>query len=446
MSQSPPRPNVILVNCDDLGYGDIGCYGSEHHATPALDRMAEEGVRFTDFYMAAPVCSPSRAAMMTGCYPLRVGLETGCEIIVLRPGEPIGLSADETTVASILKDAGYATEIIGKWHCGDQPEFLPTRHGFDSWYGIPYSNDMGITKSHPHFPPLPLVRDEEVVQEQPDQAALTERYMEEAVRFIRSNQDHPFFLYLAHMYVHVPLYAPERFLEQSRNGKYGAAVEHVDFCMAVLFDELERLGLDQNTLVIFTSDNGGAPQHGASNAPLRGQKGTTWEGGMRVPCIMRWPAAIPAGNENSEPITSMDFLPTLARLAGGNVPDDRIIDGKDIQPLMLGESDAPSPHDAIFYYRVDELQAVRSGNWKLHLTSGELYDLRSDIGETTDLAAANPEIVASLRQRAEACRCDLGDSLTGAIGENRRPCGRVENPQPLTTQDTNHPFIVAMYD
>jgi len=446
MNQTPPKPNVILVNCDDLGYGDIGCYGSKHHATPALDRMAAEGVRFTDFYMAAPVCSPSRAAMMTGCYPLRVGLETGCEIIVLRPGEPIGLSGDETTVASILKDAGYATEIIGKWHCGDQPEFLPTRHGFDSWYGIPYSNDMGITKSHSHFPPLPLVRDEEVIQEQPDQAALTERYMEEAVRFIRLNQDNPFFLYLAHMYVHVPLYAPERFLEQSRNGKYGDAVEHVDFCMAVLFDELERLGLDDNTLVIFTSDNGGAPQHGASNAPLRGQKGTTWEGGMRVPCVMRWPAAIPAGAENSEPITSMDFLPTLARLAGGAVPDDRIIDGKDIQPLMLDEADAISPHDAIFYYRVDELQAVRSGNWKLHLTSGELYDLAADIGETTDLAAQNPEIVESLRQRADACRRDLGDSLTDATGENRRPCGRVENPQPLTTQDTNHPYIVAMYD
>jgi len=446
MNSKSQKPNVILVNCDDLGYGDIGCYGSEHHTTPALDRMAAEGVRFTDFYMAAPVCSPSRAAMMTGCYPLRVGLETGCEIIVLRPGEPIGLSADETTVASILKDAGYATEIIGKWHCGDQPEFLPTRHGFDSWYGIPYSNDMGITKSHPHFPPLPLVRDEEVVQEQPDQAALTERYMEEAIRFIRSNKDKPFFLYLAHMYVHVPLYAPERFLKQSRNGKYGAAVEHVDFCMAVLFDELERLGLDDNTLVIFTSDNGGAPRHGASNAPLRGQKGTTWEGGMRVPCVMRWPAAIPAGTENSEPITSVDFLPTLARLAGGKVPDDRIIDGKDIQPLMVGESDAVSPHDAIFYYRVDELQAVRSGNWKLHLTSGELYDLRSDIGETTDQAAQHPEIVTALRQRAEACRRDLGDSLTGATGENRRPCGRVENPQPLTTQDSNHPYIVAMYD
>ena len=439
-------PNIILINCDDLGYGDVGCYGSQLHSTPALDRMADEGMRFTDFYMAAPVCSPSRAAMMTGCYPQRIGLETGCEICVLRPGEPIGLSSDEVTVAEILKDAGFATKIIGKWHCGDQPEFLPTRHGFDTWYGIPYSNDMGITKSHPELPPLPLMRDEEVIQEQPDQAALTERFMEEAVSFIRENRKRRFFLYFAHMYVHVPLYAPQRFLEQSRNGKYGATVEHIDWCMAVLFHELQRLGLDDQTLVIFTSDNGGAPRHGASNAPLRGSKGTTWEGGMRVPCIMRWPGVIPAGTECSEVATAMDVLPTFAGLAGREPPTDRLIDGKDIRPLMLGEPDAASPYEVFHYYREHELQAVRTGEWKLHLLSGELYNLREDVGEAEDVAEQRSDIVAELKERAEACRQDLGDSVTGVRGENRRPCGRVDDPKPLTVYDPEHPYIVAMYD
>ena len=438
-------PNIILVNCDDLGYGDVGCYGSQVHSTPALDRMAAEGVRFTDFYMAAPVCSPSRAAMMTGCYPQRVGLESGCEICVLRPGEPIGLSADEVTVAQTLKAAGYATEIIGKWHCGDQPEFLPTRHGFDRWYGLPYSNDMGITQSF-DGPPLPLMRDEEVVQQQPDQAALTERYMEEALRFIRANRTGRFFLYLAHMYVHVPLYAPERFLAQSRNGKYGATVEHVDWCMAVLFDELRRQGLDEDTLVIFTSDNGGSIRAGGSNAPLRGQKGTTWEGGMRVPCIARWPGVVPAGATCQELATAMDFLPTFTGLAGGAAPGDRPLDGRDIADLMRAPGESATPHEALYYYFERELRAVRSGPWKLHLTSGELYNLRDDVAEQVDVAGQHPDIVADLRQRAEACRRDLGDSLTGASGAGCRPCGRVADPRPLTEYDEGHPYMVAMYD
>ena len=446
MSKTPEKPNIILVNCDDLGYGDVGCYGSELHSTPALDRMAAEGNRFTDFYMAAPVCSPSRAAMMTGCYPQRIGLETGPVICVLRPGDPIGLSPDEVTVAQILKNAGYATKIIGKWHCGDQPEFLPTRHGFDSYYGIPYSNDMGITERHPELPPLPLMRGEEVVQEQPDQAALTERYMEDAAQFIRDNRDRPFFLYLAHMYVHVPLYAPQRFLDQSRNGKYGATVEHVDWCMEVLFHELQKVGLDEKTLVVFTSDNGGAPRFGASNEPLRGAKGSTWEGGMRVPCIMRWPGVVSAGLECSEVATAMDFLPTFAQLAGQTVPDDRIIDGNDIRALMLGDTNASAPYEALYYYREHELQAVRMGDWKLHLTSGELYNLPDDVAEATDVAAEHADVVARLKESAEACRQDLGDSLTGVAGKNRRPCGRVDNPQPLTRHDPDHPYIVAMYD
>jgi arylsulfatase A-like enzyme len=439
------RPNIILINCDDLGYGDPGCYGSETHSTPALDRLAAEGMRFTDFYMAAPICSPSRSAMMTGCYAERVGLETGAEIGVLRPGEPIGLNPDEITVAGILSDQGYATQIIGKWHCGDQPPFLPTNHGFDSYYGIPYSNDMGISRRHPEFPPLPLVRDGEVIQSQPDQAALTERYTEEAVRFIRENRSRPFFLYLAHMYVHVPIYAPERFLKQSRDGAYGAAVEHVDFCAAVLLHELEQLGLDRNTMVIFTSDNGAVDRPG-SNAPLRGHKGTTWEGGMRVPCIVRWLEAVPAGSECSEIATAMDFLPTFARLAGVSPPTDRIIDGKDIGPLLRGEPGAASAYDAFYYYREGEMQAIRRGAWKLHLANGELYNLRKDIGETEDLAPEEPDVVKDLQGAAESGRRDLGDALTGAPGENRRPCGRVDDPVPLTRQDPNDPYMIAMYD
>ncbi len=439
------RPNIVLINCDDLGYGDPGCYGSKNHDTPALDRMAAEGMRFTDFYMAAPICSPSRSAMMTGCYAERVGLETGVEICVLRPGEPIGLSPDEVTVADLLSRQGYATKIIGKWHCGDQPPFMPTSHGFDSYYGIPYSNDMGVSRRHPELPPLPLVRDEEVIQAQPDQAALTERYTEEAVRFIRGNRDRPFFLYLAHMYVHVPIYAPERFLEQSRDGAYGAAVEHVDFCAAVLLRELEQLGLDRNTMVIFTSDNGAVDRPG-SNEPLRGHKGTTWEGGMRVPCIVRWPEAVPAGTECTEIATAMDFLPTFAHLAGTSAPADRIIDGKDIGPLLRAEPGATSDYEAFYYYREGELQAVRRGAWKLHLTSGELYNLREDIGETKNLAAGELDLVKELQEAAEAGRRDLGDALTGAPGENRRPCGRVDDPRPLTQQDPADPYMIAMYD
>ena len=446
MSNQPPAcPNIVLINCDDLGYGDLGCYGSEVHNTSALDRLAAEGLRFTDFYMAAPMCSPSRAAMMTGCYPQRIGLESGDDICVLRPGEPIGLSPDEITVADILRDAGYATKMIGKWHCGDQAEFLPTAHGFDSWYGIPYSNDMGISRAYPNFPPLPLVRDEEVIQEQPDQAALTERYTEEAVRFMRANRSGPFFLYLAHTYVHVPLYVPERFAAASRDGVYGAAVEEIDWCAGVLMYELKRLGIDRNTLVIFTSDNGAVDRPG-SNEPLSGHKGTTWEGGMRLPCIMRWPEVIAPGNECEQVATSMDFLPTFAGLAGREAPADRIIDGKSILPLMQGETEAVTPHDAFFYYRELELRAVRVGEWKLHLQTGELYNLGEDVGESRNVAAKNGEVVAELGSKAEACRRDLGDSLTGVTGANCRPCGRVDNPKPLTSHDPEHPYIVAMYD
>jgi arylsulfatase A-like enzyme len=452
------RPNIILINCDDLGYGDLGCYGSDRNKTPALDRMAAEGMRFTDFYMGAPVCSPSRGALMTGCYPRRIGFATFDGRWVLFPGQGVGLNPDEITIANLLKDQGYATKHVGKWHCGDQPEFMPTRFGFDSYYGLPFSNDMGRQRGRKNqYPPLPLLRDEEVVQEQPDQAALTERYVEECVRFIRENRDEPFFLYFAHMYVHRPLYAPQRFMEQSENGRYGAAVECVDWSVEVLMDELKRLGLDENTIMVFTSDNGSRNRdEGGSNAPLRGTKGTTWEGGMRLPCIVRWPGQVPAGQTCSELTASMDLLPTFANLAGTGEPDDRVIDGHDIAPLMLGEDGAESPWEEFYYYYRDRLDAVRRGRWKLRLEfddegkmvpGGEqLYDLEADIGETTDLSDELPDVVEEMKAALDRGREELGDEATGAEGRNIRPIGRVDDPKPLTEYDPDHPYIIAIYD
>jgi len=441
----PNRPNIVLINCDDLGYGDLGCYGSERNETPRIDELAEEGLKFSDFYMAAPVCSPSRGAMLTGCYPRRIGFGTFEGEWVLFPGQSVGLNRDEVTLASLLKEQGYRTKLVGKWHCGDQPEFLPTRHGFDSYYGLPYSNDMGIMEWREDYPPLPLLRDEEVIQEQPDQASLTERYVEEATSFIRENEEDPFFLYFAHMYVHLPLYAPQQFLEGSQNGAYGAVVRAIDWSVNAILHELRSLGLEEDTLVIFTSDNGGIDRDDASNEPLRGHKGTTWEGGQRVPCIMRWPGVVPAGASCGEIATAMDLMPTIANIVGAELPGDRIIDGEDLGPLVRGERDV-SPHEAFFYYLKDDLEAVRSGKWKYHLKRERLYDLEEDVGETKDLSAERPEVVESLMEKARECRKDLGDAATGQEGENCRPPGRVEDPAPLTEFDPDHPYIVSMYD
>ncbi|TDT18411.1 arylsulfatase A-like enzyme [Ilumatobacter fluminis] len=461
------QPNIVLINCDDLGYGDLGCYGSQRNDTPTLDRLAAEGMRFTDFYMASPVCSPSRGAMLTGCYPPRIGFGSFDGLPVLFPGQRLGLDTGETTLASMLRDAGYATQHVGKWHCGDQPEFLPTRHGFDHSFGIPYSNDMGrqhMPDGMPNwpaklaemgiaiadeYPPLPLLLDDEVFEQQPDQASLTARFAAESVRFIRANQDRPFFLYLAHIYVHLPIYVQQRFADASHNGAYGAAVASIDWTTDVILTELRRLGLDEDTIVIFTSDNGSrARDEGGSNEPLRGVKGETWDGGLRVPFIVRWPGRVPAGSVCSAVTSAIDLLPTFASLAGGALPD-RPIDGHDITPLLDG---ADGDSDRVFaYYRGNALAAVRQGRWKLHVARGdesveELYDLVDDVGETNDVSGEQPDVVAALSAIAESIRADLGDDRLGVDGPGRRSAGVVDAPSPLTTYDPGHPYFANEYD
>jgi len=440
-------PNFVIIYCDDLGYGDIGPFGSKKHRTPNLDRMAAEGRRFTDFYVTSGVCSPSRSSLMTGCYPKRVGLhqnETGRW--VLFPGNHRGLNPAEITIAEVLKTRGYATAIVGKWHLGDQPEFLPTRQGFDSYFGIPFSNDMGFYPyTRANYPPLPLMRDEKVIETEPDQSQLTPRYTAEAIEFITANKDRPFFLYLPHTFPHVPLFASERFKGKSANGPFGDAVEEIDWSTGEILGTIRKLGLDKRTLVIFTSDNGANLRWGGSNGPLRGGKGSVWEGGMREPCIMWWPGKIPAGTTCRQLTSTLDLMPTLAKLAGTTAPTDRIIDGKDIRPLLFGEAGAKSPHEAFYYYHLGDLRAVRSGKWKLHLSRREsrggqtrvvppqLYDLEADIGEQNNLAEEHPDVVERLSALAEACREDLGDGKRP--GKNCREPGYVEEAKTLTRRE-----------
>ena len=430
---SSARPNIVLIFVDDMGYGDLGCFGSTTHRTPNLDTVAAAGMKFTSFYMAAPSCTPSRAALLTGCYPRRVSMDTGSTFAVLRPGDRKGLHPDEITIAELLKPVGYATACVGKWHLGDQPGFLPTRQGFDSYFGIPYSNDMGVRKGK-NWPPLPLMRAERVIEAPVDQNTLTRRYTEAAVEFIRSNRDRPFFLYLPHTFPHDPLHASPRFRGKSPGGIYGDAVEEIDWSTGEILAELRRLGISRRTLVVFTSDNGAAPNYGGSNLPLRGHKATAWEGGMRVPCLMVWPGTIPTGSVCAEMATAMDLLPTFATLAGAELPDDRIIDGRDLSALLRADPGASSPHEAFYYYRGPNLQAIRDGRWKLHFsrkngraTPGALFDLREDIGETVDQSAAHPDVVARLAAWAEKARLDLGDGRI--TGRNQRSAGYVESPE-----------------
>ena len=459
------KPNVIIIFADDLGYGDLGCYGSKINQTPTLDKMANEGKKFSNFYVSSPVCSPSRASLMTGCYPQRISFGTFDGLRVLFPGQGIGLSNQEKTVAKTFKESGYNTKIIGKWHCGDQEEFLPTNHGFDSYFGIPYSNDMGRQVKIKDYipndsslhkitewdrPPLPLVRDKEVIQEQPDQRSIAERYTEDAVKFMRENKETPFFLYLAHMQVHLPLYAAEKFVKESKNGDYGACVASIDWSTKVIFDELKELGIDENTIVIFTSDNGSRLQNqGGSNGDLRGGKGQTWDGGQRVPCIIRWPGKINEGQQTDALSTTMDFLPSITKLIGGNLPSKKI-DGIEMTDLFFSNENS-SKRDSFLYYNEDELEAIRYKNWKLHFKKedkliNELYDLDSDISEKVNLYSSHKEIVSKLSTLADEFRKSLGDKYLDIKGEEVRPANRVDNPKPLTEYDENHPYMYAEYD
>lgn len=441
----PARPNFVIINIDDLGYGDIGPFGSKTNSTPQLDRMAEEGRKLTSFY-AAPVCSPSRSSLMTGCYPKRVLPIPH----VLFPAYDHGLSPDEVTVAELLKECGYATGMVGKWHLGDQAEFLPTRQGFDTWFGLPYSNDMGpaadgvksnlgapLPKANPKRPgqpPLPLMRQEKVIRRvlPKDQRELVADYTREAVAFLEAHRNDPFFLYLPHSAVHFPLYPSERFHGKSGHGLFNDWVMEVDWSVGEVLATLRRLGLAEKTLVIFTSDNGGQPRHGAVNAPLRGGKGSTWEGGTRVPTIAWWPGTIPGGTESASITGMMDILPTFANLAGARLPADRKLDGDDIQSVLLGTPGASEPHDLFHYFRGLRLEAIRSGDWKLMLQQGELYHLGRDIGEANNVAQDHPEVVTRLRELAQAMDGDLG---LDEIGPGCRALGKVQNPEPILGMD-----------
>lgn len=436
-------PNIILILCDNLGYGDVGCYGSAKHRTPNIDRMAAEGMRFTDLYSASGVCTPSRAALLTGCYPRRLGLhisDTGAS--VLQPVSSRGLNPDEITLAEALKTRGYSTAVIGKWHLGDQPPFLPTRQGFDEYLGIPYSDDMTPRPGKP-WPPLPLMKDEQVIEAPVDRNLLTKRYTEAALDYLRQHRSRPFFLYLAHAMPGSTTspFSSEAFRGHSQNGPWGDAVEEIDWSTGQILQALRELDLDDHTLVIWTNDNGAPlrnPPQG-SNAPLSGWGYNTSEGAMRVPLIARWPGHVPPGSLCREPVSLIDLLPTIAHLTNTqNALAAHTIDGLDITPLLTGKPDAKSPHRALFYYFKGQLQAVRSGPWKLYLPrnsdAARLYNLRNDLSETHDLASQRPEIIHRLSSFADHARHDLGDANTPGSGQ--RPPGFFPNPTPRTLPPT----------
>lgn len=453
---TPATPNLVLVFTDDQGWADIGVQGAQGFETPFIDQLAAEGARFTDFYVAQPVCSASRAALLTGCYPNRIGISGA-----LNPAAEVGIHSAETTLAELCRSAGYATAAFGKWHLGTQPEFLPTRHGFDEYYGIPYSNDMW--PQHPEspkaWPPLPLLEGEDVVGLNPDQTLFTGEFTRRGVAFIErsAEEGRPFFLYLAHPMPHVPLFASEDFVGGSEQGLYGDVIEEIDASVGSLMQALERTGQADNTLFLFCSDNGpwlSYGNHAGSTGPLREGKGTNFEGGVRVPFVARWPGRIPAGLVCSEPAMTIDVYPTIAGLLDVSLEDQRSIDGKDIWPLLAGEAGAVSPHEALFfYYNKNDLEAMRVGRWKLHFPHGyrsmvnrvmgadgipgkydygvktgvELYDLETDIGESRDVSGEHRDLVKRFALMADVMRRDLGDKLTGVSGDGQRKPGRVRD-------------------
>nr|WP_253154800.1 sulfatase [Stieleria tagensis] len=453
------RPNVIVILADDLGYGDLSCYGADDISTPNIDRMATEGAKFSSFYVSS-VCSPTRASLMTGSHSTRVGIGG-----VMFPRNNHGLNPDEITLPELLKGQGYATAIIGKWHLGNEDMFQPLNHGFDYWYGTPSSNSQfyyptikkyaadcvfregytrdGILKRETAA--CPLVCDNIVIEVPADQTQFTQRYTRETIRFITENKDKPFFVYLAHNMPHIPLHASEKFVGSSGRGIYGDTIQELDWSTGEILRSLKELRLDRNTLVIFTSDNGPNTGKGGSAGVLKGGKGSTLEGGVRVPFVARWPGTIPAGIESNEAITGMDLLPTLTKLAGGEVPDDRVIDGKDIGPLLAGMPDAKSPHEAIYYLRGRSVDGIRVGDWKYRMATDKapkvkkskkqpaaesqskkvsvetLYNLSDDIGEQNNLIAKHPEIAARMKKQMEEFHIELRkNTRPAAVAESTK--------------------------
>ncbi len=455
-------PNIVLIFTDDQGYADVGVYGAKGYETPHLDAMARAGTRFTNFHVAQAVCSASRTALLTGCYPNRIGISGA-----LGPNSNHGLNDAETTIAEMLKQRGYATGMAGKWHLGHREPFLPNRHGFDESFGLPYSNDMW--PYHPEakagtYPKLPLYENGRIIDPEitPDkQRDLTTRYTERAVSFIERNREKPFFFYLAHSMPHVPLFVSDKFKGKSKKGLYGDVIMEIDWSVGEVLGALKKHNLERDTLVIFTSDNGpwlSYGEHAGSAVPFREGKGTAWEGGTRVPCIMQWPETIPANAVRDKRFMTIDVLPTLAGRVGAPLPN-RPIDGRDVWPLVVGQPGATNPHEGYgMWYAQNELQAVVTGDgrWKLvlphryrtlagrpggkdgipvkyeqvTLERAALYDLRSDPAETTDVSAANPNEVKRLLAFAEKCRADLGDSLTERKGSGAREPGRIAAKAP----------------
>lgn len=444
------KPNFIVIFCDDMGYADIGPFGAKGYATPNLDRMAAEGMIFTDFHVGRAVCSPSRSAIMTGSYPKRVSVNGN-----FSPTSQTGLNPAEITIAEVLQQQDYATACFGKWHLGHQPEFLPTNQGFDEFYGLPYSHDMW--DQHPengtryHFPAMPLYEGADVINPEltvADQGAHTRKLTERTVQFIEQNKSNPFFIYLPHPLPHVPLLMDPNFKGKTVRGDYGDVIEELDWSVGQILDSLDTNGLRENTLVIFTSDNGPwlrYGNHGGSAGPLREGKGTFFEGGFRVPCVVSWPETIPAGTVNRQFAATLDLLPTFAALAGAPLPAGRIIDGQDISPLLLDE-ETPDYERTFYYYQGPNLSAVRHGPWKLILPGSytvwekgndglpgqertrpqiplSLFNLDTDVSETTNVAEQHAHIVAEIQALADIARQDLGDGKTP--GANVRPLDRI---------------------
>ncbi len=437
--------NFVIIFCDDLGWGDPACFGNPVIRTPHLDRMAAEGQRWTQFYVAAPVCTPSRAALLTGRYPIRNGM-TSARRVVLFPNSGGGLPAEEVTLAELLKQKGYATGMFGKWHLGHLPRFLPTAQGFDTWYGIPYSNDMDFVPGSPGYGRnavrdpdyfassdywnVPLMRDEVIVERPADQTTITRRYTQEAVDFIRRNRDRPFFVYLPHSMPHIPLFVSEEFRGRSLRGLYGDVIEEIDWSVGQVLGVLDELELSGRTMVMFCSDNGpwlSFRTHGGSAGPLRAGKGTTFEGGQRVPAIFRWPGRIPAGEMVSGMGSTLDLMATMASLTGAELPEDRKLDSHDLAPALLGRGQ--SPRKRMAYWTRAELHAFRDGPWKLHVKQREevnygravelekpqLYHLEKDISERYDVADRHPDIVDRILRLMEEHRSDI-DPVPDQLG------------------------------